>query len=73
MPTGSTWEQYIRGECAIAAAKRREQVLLGEILPIEEGWVRQRAINQWNRSAKYADTTLAAQQALLSYEADHWG
>ena len=64
------WEAYIKGECAQAAARRREEILVDEILTLKEGWTRQRAINAWNRSGRYGDTTLAAAQALLSYEAN---
>lgn len=71
-PTENNWESYIKGECAVVAAKRREQILLNEILVIDEGWLRQRAINQWNQSARYAGTTRLAAEALVNYEADHW-
>jgi hypothetical protein len=64
------WLVYVLEECDIAAAKRRERVLLDEILPMSEGRGKIAAIEGWKKSGSRVSTTLPALDALLVYEGD---
>ena len=65
------WKRYTTDESMVAAARRREEILLETILPMREGSEKQGAMEGWKASSRSIGTTLPALRALVGYEADH--